>query len=187
MIEKQLLFCVFHPSDFYLDEKYISFVELKRDVEIFFMIEDIQWLHLYSASKCLDDIYYEKTSIRIYYGKRIYSNIIMKEKLDGYLNSTIIKATVEIALLNDLNIFNVIKTEKIIPNRRTWTNIMYYPYLWKHTYPICDGVELELNERYKEIIKKYIDKNNSQLIIDKKIFAFGIVIINPNNIIKFHN
>ncbi len=182
--EKPFLNCVFHPSDFYCYEKYIIFVELKKDIEILFMVKDIKNLQISSALKDIFNTSYCLCKLNLYIH---IANNLKIEKLDGIFSPLNNNVTVQLSLLNDLNLFKINKFEKIQPNKKGLINHLIYPKIWKYIYPICDGIELQINDRYKNMIKDYIERNNNDLIKnDKKIYSFGLIMTNTNNIIKYH-
>jgi len=161
-----ILFCVFHPYEWYKSNKYVTFIKLKRDISLFFMLDfkDID-------TKCNKP----ERVLEKFIGKNLnYTNIEknkdvldffsvkMKEnKFDGWISSQKIeKSYLEIGLINNSNIFDV-KTKKLKPD---WSNFCYNPdnsiklKNWGSRYIIEKLIIFKINKRYKKSIKKYMNK-----------------------------
>ena len=110
-----MLFCTFHPSEWYYREEYITIIKLKRDISLFFMIDFSEKSTIYSCLPKFTNnniellkITHTKNQLLYYYNELINNNF------DGWFNSNSIdKSFIEVGLLNNNNIFEVLKTEKL--------------------------------------------------------------------------
>ena len=48
-IDKPMLFCTFHPSEYTGDNKYLYFIKIKKELNLFFMIDCIKNIKIYSS------------------------------------------------------------------------------------------------------------------------------------------
>lgn len=164
--EFPMLFCTFHPLEWYYKEEYITFIKLKRDISLFFMIEFSEKLNILSClSKFTNNniellkITHTQSQLLYYYNELINNNF------DGWFNSNSIdKSFIEVGLLNDNNIFEIVKTEKLKKDwrRQNNANNIVTQKKWGIKYPInslINPIIFRLNKRYEESIKKYIDKS----------------------------
>ena len=98
------------------------------------------------------------------YNSNLYCfvNELKNENFDGWFTSIENKSTVEVSLINNLDLFETIKTEEL---RRNWRNANNLNNIitiknWGKKYPICSikkNIIFKLNDRYKKIIEEYID------------------------------
>lgn len=161
-----ILFCVFHPYEWYKSNKYVTFIKLKKDISLFFMLD----------FKNIDTKYNKPERVlEKLIGKNLnYTSILknkevlfflsqkMKEnKFDGWISPQKIETSyLEIGLINNSNIFDV-KTKKLKPD---WSNFCYNPdnsiklKNWGVRYQILQKIIFKINKRYKKSIKKYINK-----------------------------
>jgi hypothetical protein len=87
-------------------------------------------------------------------------NELIKENLDGWMSSIENKTTIEVSLINDSNIFEPIKTEKL---KRNWRSSFFKDdekifKIWGKKYEICTiekPVILYLNDRFRIMIEEY--------------------------------
>ena len=112
--EKPFLFCVFHPSNWDLSNRYVTFIEIKRDISLFFMIDNIINGRIFSSLTNLTNN--KSLNLSKMYNENLlcYENELKKENFDGWFSSIENKTTIEVALLNDKDVYKVLKIEKII-------------------------------------------------------------------------
>ena len=150
-INKKMLFCVFHPSEWEgVDNEYIYIVRLDRDIKLLFMIEDF----------CKRRIIFS-LPILAKQNNSFLSTILPKleeNNFDGWVSSIENKAYTEVALLNSDDIFTVVKVEKLKKKWRNSNNIGNSISLknWGTKYPIFTNVRLHLHKDFKPKIEKYI-------------------------------
>jgi hypothetical protein len=117
-----------------------------------------------------------KNQLSYYYTELINNNF------DGWFNSNSIdKSFVEIGLINDNNIFEVVKTEKLIKDwsRHNNANNIVTQKKWGTNYPIFSikiPVIFKLNEFYKNHIKNYIENSINNKFFLK--FSFQVLLLN---------
>jgi len=146
--EKKLLYTIFHPSEWVgYDSEYIVRIQLKRDIEVLFFITGFRKHYILSNQE-------EKKS-------PIFLEKLMEENLDGWLASIENRSHVEVAIMNDQNIFEVISFEPLRKNWRNGNCLGGIPECknWGTVYPISSRslpVVLYLNEKYRRIIAEYI-------------------------------
>jgi hypothetical protein len=161
-----MLFCTFHPSEWYYKEEYITFIRLKKDISLFFMIDfseesiPFSCLPIFTNNKIhLLKINHTQNQLSYYFNK------LKNNNFDGWFNSNCIdKSFIEVALLNDNNIFEIIKTEKLIKDwtRQNNVNNIMTQKKWGDKYPISSlysPIIFKLNKRYEDHIKKYIENS----------------------------
>jgi len=150
-INKKMLFCVFHPSEWEgVDNEYIYIVRLDRDIKLLFMIEDFCKRRIISSLPILAK-----------QNNSFLSTILpklKKDNFDGWVSSIENKAYTEVALLNSDDIFTVVKVEKLKKKWRNSNNIGNSISLknWGTKYPIFTNVRLHLHKDFKPKIEKYI-------------------------------
>lgn len=161
--EKSFLFCSFHPTEWSNLEKYITKVCLKRDTSLFFMIESINRFRLQSGIHSLiqkSDSYHPKLITNLF---SCYVRELKKEKFDGWFSSIQDRAQVEVALINDPELFQIQETIPFIPNGRNGNSSNGVVSLkdWGTLYPISIRQPqfqpiLRINKRYERMIQLYI-------------------------------
>ena len=168
--EKKLLYTIFHPSEWVgYDSEYIVRIQLKRDIEVLFFITGFRKHYVLSNQK-------EKKSPE-------FLENLEKENLDGWLASIENRSHVEVAIVNDQNIFEVISFEPLRKNWRNGNCLGGIPECknWGTLYPISSRslpVVLHLNEKYKQLIEEYI-----QYGIDSKYpfeYVFQVILDNAH-------
>ena len=184
--EKPMLFCTFHPSEWDGINDYVTFIKLKRDVSLLFMIEKFKKKYIFSslssfinnknenlAKKYIgpresllacrsdgirSDVEVDNSNSNLY----CFVNELKNENFDGWFTSIENKSTVEVSLINNLDLFEMIKTQEL---RRNWRNANNLNNIitiknWGEKYPICSikkNIIFKLNERYKKMIEDYIN------------------------------
>ena len=175
--EKPFLFCTFHPSEY--PNKYVNFIKLKKDISLLFMIETIKGNRIFSSLNLFTNNKNKNLSKTKLKNLLCYAEKIKMENLDGWFTSIENKASVEVALLNDTNLFEVIKKGRFNNN----TNNMNENKIkdWGKKYKICTTylpMKLKINIRYKEMIEKYKKSG------DLKMYIFQVLLDNCN--INYH-
>jgi hypothetical protein len=146
--KKKLLYTIFHPSEWIgYDSEYIVRIRLKRDIEVLFFISGFRKHYVLSNQE-------EKKSPE-------FLQKLDKENLDGWLASIENRSHVEVAILNDLTIFEAISFEPLRKNWRNGNCLGGIPECknWGNLYPISSRtipIVLHLNEKYKRLIEEYI-------------------------------
>jgi len=146
--EKKLLYTIFHPSEWVgYDSEYIVRIQLKRDIEVLFFISGFRKHYVLSNQE-------EKKS-------PAFLEKLAEENLDGWLASIENRSHVEVAIMNDQNIFEVISFEPLRKNWRNGNCLGRIPECknWGTLYSISSRslpVILYLNEKYRKLIEEYI-------------------------------
>lgn len=185
--DKAFLFCIIHPSELHYRDEYVTFIKLKKDISLLFMIEDCRKLKVFSSLNFLTKHIY-LTSAKLKNEQYLsYIEELKKENFDGWFSSIDNRAAVEIALINDKNIFDVIKTEKLNPYWRKGycNNDTIIIKDWRTKYPVCTiekPVILNLHTRFKIMIEKYLEAEIESGYI--KEYTFQVLL--KNAIIKYH-
>ena len=159
-MDKPFLFLTFHPSEWDILNKYVTFIKLKKDMSLLFMIEGFKNARIYSSLNTFTK--HPNLNLAKKYDNNLicYTKELIKENFDGWFSSIENKVSVEVGLINDNNNYEVLKTEKL---ERNWINsscltgkIVYKN--WGVKYPICtieQPVKLKINLRYKNMIEEY--------------------------------
>ena len=159
--EKPMLFCTFHPSEYTGDNKYVHYVKIKRDISLLFMIEYIGNIKIYSSLSNIINHPNKNLAKKHNNILQIIVDILKKENFNGWFSSIENKGFVEVALINDKNIFNIIETKNLNRNWRNGNNLnnRVITKNWGKTYEICTierPIILNIHERYKDMILQYI-------------------------------
>lgn len=186
--DKPMLFCTFHPSEWDVTNEYITFIKLKKDVSLLFMIDECKKSKIFSSLNLFTN--HPNLNLAKKHNNQLFCYVkeLMKENLDGWMTSIENKTTIEVSLINDSNIFEQIKTEKL---KRNWRNGNFNEdekkmKIWGKKYPICTiekPVILFLNDRYKKMIEEYkkYEINSGYY----KEYIFQVLLDNCN--IYYHN
>jgi hypothetical protein len=158
--DKSFLFCTFHPCEFDITNDYVSFIRLKIDVNLLFMIESLRKTFIFSSLHKFINSLNENLAKKNDNNLICFSEELKKENFDGWFTS------IEVALLNDNNIFEVVKTEEL---RRNWRNGNYLNNKisiknWGKKYKIYTlelPVVFNINERFLNLINDYIKYNQN--------------------------
>ena len=124
--DKFLLFCSFHPYDYEgFNSKYVNIIKLKRDVKLFFFVSKLKLnkfsKRIYSAFSNFFNTN-KKNLLNIKKNKIIeFINKLKLLKFDGWFSSIEDKIGIEVALLNNNEIFEI---EKINSFNSNW-NFIY--------------------------------------------------------------
>ena len=160
--EKPMLFCTFHPSDYSGDDNtYVHIIRIKKDISLLFMIDCIGKTHIFSALNKL--INHPKKNLAKTENKVLteITKDLKNENYDGWFSSIENKSHVEVALINNKNIYEIIETKKL---KRNWSNGYYnnnnsiIKKNWGKIYKIsCIEIPviLNINKKYKKMIDEY--------------------------------
>jgi hypothetical protein len=184
---KSFLFCIFHPSEWDGINDYIHFIKLKKNLNLLFMIESFRKTFIFSSLHKFINSLNENLAKKNNDNLMCFSEELKKENFDGWFTSIENKATIEVALLNDKNIFEVIKTEEL---RKNWRNGNYLNNKisiknWGQKYKIYTlelPIIFNINERFKERIDEYIKYNQNSNFPNE----FVLQVIFNNAIINYH-
>lgn len=159
--QKPILFMTLHPSEWYLEDSYISVIELQRDITLLFMINQIYRMKIYSS--LTNYLKTQNTNL----AKTDYNRIkcwipyLQKENLEGWFSSIENKTAIEFAVLNDPLILKIVEC---LPIQFNWANTRYskdmnlIPKKWGTTYPISsltNPIHMILNRRFQPQIEAY--------------------------------
>lgn len=180
---KPMLFCTFHPSDYSGDNnKYVHIIKMKKDISLYFMIDNIGKTHIFSSLEVL--INHPKKNLAKTEDK------LHIENFDGWFSSIENKSHVEVALLNNKNIYELIGTKEL---KKNWNNGSYNSdnnniiilKKWGKTYKISSietPIILNINKKYEEMIKRYIDYEIKSGFMSE--YTFQVIL--HNAIINYH-
>jgi len=161
--DKPMLFCTFHPSDYMGDNyNYVSFVKIKKDISLLFMIDFIGRTHIFSSLEKLINHHKKNLAKQNDNVLKILSKDLKKENFDGWFSSIENRSTVEIALINNKDIYEIIETKEI---KKNWNNGHYTGnnnniIILKNwgKFKICTletPVILNINKIYEEMFRRY--------------------------------
>lgn len=185
--EKPFLFCTFHPSEWGSFDEYITPIFLKKDVSLLFMIQYINKKCIFSALNTFINHPNANLAKRHNIQLTFFSKKLKEEKFDGWFCSIENKTSVEVAILNNNNLFKPLKTELLHQNWNNGTiknnNITLKN--WGNKFSVCTVSQpaiLQLNEKYKELLEEYIKHGiNSKLPYEH---VFQLILYNA--IIYYH-
>ncbi len=167
--ENEFLFLTFGVKDwFFSGENYITKFELNKDLEVFFMIRDINNGYSQSLLPTLTGNPQNKNLNKQDESKLIcYSKYLIKEKLDGWFCSIEGGSGVEIALYKNDDSLDIIERVKIVENFKKVNN----------------NTKNKLNKSFK-LLKNYFNIQNNNTNNDT--INNNITNNNINYIIKNH-
>ena len=185
--EKPFLFCSFHPSEYGMIGEYVTKIKLKKNTSLFFMIDSIKKAKIYSGLNNLKN-YSNKNLAKIHKSELIIlSNLLKKEKFDGWFSSIENKGTIEATFINDLELFEIIESNLLANN---WNNGNFNNNVlsiknWGKIYSISTLLYpalLNINERYKLMIEEYLNFEKESKLLNN--FVFQVIL--KNAIISYH-
>jgi hypothetical protein len=184
-IDKPFLFCSFHPSEYEGNTKYVHLIKLKKNIKLFFMVKFITKNKVVSS---LDR--YTNNNLSKLKKKNLIkmSKLLKKYKFNGWFTSIENGVNVEVALLNNTNLFKYYGTKKFSYNYNNAEEINNYIKIkkWGPLFKICTiekPIKLYINIKYKKMIEKYKDyEKKTQYLLDT---VFQVIL--DNAIIKYHN
>ena len=159
-IDKPMLFCTFHPSEYTGDNKYVHFIKIKKPLSLLFMIDSIKNIKIYSSLNQIINHPNKNLAKKHNCVLDEVINELKKETFDGWFSSIENKGFVEIALINDKKLFEVIDSQILNRNWRNGNNANNQITVknWGKRYEICTikkQVTLNINQKYEDIIIKY--------------------------------
>ena len=159
-IDKPMLFCTFHPSEYTGDNKYVHYIKIKKDLSILFMIDSIKNIKIYSSLNQITNHPNKNLAKKHNYVLQDVANELKKETFDGWFSSIENKGFVEIALMNDKKLFEVVDSQILNRNWRNGNNANNQITLknWGKKYEICtikNPITLNIHQKYEIMIIKY--------------------------------
>ncbi len=183
---KPMLFTTIHPSEWEGINDYVVKIQLKRDVELLFMISEFKKNFIFSSLNNLSNNrnYLSKQSDK---KLKCFVEKLREQNLDGWLSSIENKSQIEVTIINDSDIFEPVSFEPLHRNWRNGNNLNGKKNYknWGNIYPISSRmipVIFNLNMRYKPMINEYIQFG----LKSKYPFEYALQIILENAIIKYH-
>ncbi len=184
---KTFLFCSFHPQDYIdINTKYINVIQLKKDITLFFMVEQLVLdkfkVRIHSA---FSNFFGEsKSNLHKINIKNVmtFANKLKKTSLNGWFSSIEDKSGVEVALLNDNNLYRCISSNNFNHSVNTnWrfnnNNSIITGFRYKVS-TLNNPLTLVINKKFKDIIEKYQKSVSSKNLIPFTIFE--IILQNAN-------
>lgn len=184
---KSVLFTTYHPSEWYIEDAFVSVIELQKDVRLLFMIDTIHNMRIYSALNNLTDIPGGNLLKMKSDNCKLWLPYLQREFLDGWFTSIENKTTVEFAIRNDPSILKLISCQ---PLQLQWNNSKFssdgtlIPKNWGTVYPVYTKkpIHFIIPKRYEPLIVKYISQIQEQ---DTYGTAFSLLL--KNAIITYTN
>lgn len=180
-VSKSILFTTLHPSEWYMEDAYITVFELQTSIDLLFMVQRIQGLRILSAL----NNYLEPPANNL--AKMNHDNVkqwipyLQRESLSGWLSSVENKTAIEIAVINDPALLKIVEC---LPIKYNWANSKYnnegelIPKNWGTTYPVSTTrYKMQLHSRYKPQIDAYVEKIAKE---DPDGTAFSLMLKNAN-------
>ena len=160
--EKPMLFCTFHPSEYDGINDYITYVRLKKNVILLFMIERFRKTYIFSSLNAFTNHPNLNLAKKNDNNLKSFVKELKKEKFNGWFTSIENKGNVEVALINDNSLFEIIKTEEFTRNWRNGNNLnnVITTKNWGTKYPICSikyPIVFKINSRFQKFIEDYIN------------------------------
>ena len=145
-IDKPMLFCTFHPSEYTGDNKYVHYIKIKKDLSLLFMIDSIKNIKIYSSLNQIINHPNKNLAKKHNYVLQDVVNELKKETFDGWFSSIENKGFVELALINDKKLFEVIDSQILHRNWRNGNNTNNQITLknWGKKYEICTITPLHI-------------------------------------------
>ena len=160
--DNPMVFLTIHPSEWYgSGELVVSVVELKQDVSLLFMINDIRQMRVFSS---LDE-FIERPGNNLAKMRtdnlRRYVPFLRKESFDGWFSTIKAGTAVEIALINDSALYAITSCSPITWD---WRNSKYIgerliPKHWGNAYTVSTRThpaKLTLNAAFRSKIERYM-------------------------------
>jgi hypothetical protein len=178
-----MFFLTFHPSEYIKnEEEYVTKIVLNKDISLFFMVSSIKGLRILPLLHLLVNTPGKNLAKQHDSKLECFVKYLKDDSFDGWFSTIEGKTSVEVALINDPNLFTVLDSEEVIWD---WTNSYYnntdtlVSKGWGNTYPIVkDKVVLNINKIYKKMIEEYMnntedpDGNSFQLILKNSVIHY---------------
>jgi hypothetical protein len=160
--EKPMLFCTFHPSEYDGINDYITYVRLKKNVILLFMIDRFRKTYIFSSLNAFTNHPNLNLAKKNDNNLKSFVKELKKKKFNGWFTSIENKSTVEVALINNNSLFEIIKTEELTRNWRNGNNLnnVITTKNWGTKYPICSikyPIVFKINSRFQQFIENYIN------------------------------
>jgi hypothetical protein len=160
--EKPMLFCTFHPSEYCGINDYVTYIKLKKNITLLFMIENFRKTFIFSSLNIFSNHPNLNLSKKNDNNLKSYVKELKKENFNGWFTSIENKSSIEVALINDNSLFEVIKTEEFSRNFRNGNNLnnIITKKNWGKKYPICSieyPLTFNINNKFKKLLEDYIN------------------------------
>jgi hypothetical protein len=160
--EKPMLFCTFHPSEYDGINDYVTYIKLKKNITLLFMIENFRKTFIFSSLNKFSNHPNLNLAKKNDNNLKSYVKELKKENFDGWFTSIENKSSIEVALINDNSIFEIIKTEEFTRNWRNGNNLNNFITTknWGKKYPICSieyPLIFKINNKFKQLLEDYIN------------------------------
>jgi hypothetical protein len=160
--EKPMLFCTFHPSEYDGINDYITYVRLKKNVILLFMIERFRKTYIFSSLNAFTNHPNLNLAKKNDNNLKSFVKELKKDGFGGWFSSIENKSAIEVALINDNSLFEIIKTEEFTRNWRNGNNLnnVITTKNWGTKYPICSikyPIVFKINSRFQKFIDDYIN------------------------------
>lgn len=190
--DKSMLFTTFHPSEYEMrPREYLTRITLKRDVSLLYMIEDFVQAKILPVLDKLSGKPGQNLSKRDESNLACYATHLRRNEFDGWISTINGKTAVEVALLNQSDIFEAATpSEQVI--RFDWKNVNiddttgeYIPKSWGTNYPISVvSAIFHLNSRLRPHIDEYIAYCMARVPNEN---TFQIILTDPTTTILYHD
>ena len=187
--KNSFLFCSFHPIEWWNLNEFILRVKLTRDIRLLFMIKDFRKANINSSLNELSNNRDYLLKLKNRYNC-FFKEYLLKEDFDGWFSSIENRTTVEVALINNLNTYEIISKESLLNNFSNLLNRNYRNNLLANKkcgdlykissidYPLI----FNINKRYKEKIEEYLNYCSKFRFINN--FVFQVIL--ENAVINYH-
>jgi hypothetical protein len=160
--DKPMLFCTFHPSEFDGIHDYITYIKLKKNITLLFMIENFRKTYIFSSLNIFSNHPNLNLAKKNNNNLKFYVKELKKEKFDGWFTSIENKNSIEVALINDNSLFEPIKIEELTRNWRNGNNLnnIITTKNWGTKYHICSiehPIIFKINKKFRQFIEDYIN------------------------------
>jgi hypothetical protein len=190
--DKPMLFTTFHPSEYEVNRgEYITRITLKRDISLLYMIEDFVQSKVLPVLDKLSGKPGKNLSKQITANLTCYVAHLRRHGFDGWLSTINGKTAVEVALLNQEDIFHAATPSEQV-RKINWKNVniddatgAYIPKDWGTVYPITTvNPVFRLNSRLKPHIDAYIEYCMSHAPNENTL---QLLFTQPDTVIEYHD
>ena len=161
-LEKPMLFCTFHPSEYDGINDYVTYIKLKKNITLLFMIENFRKTFIFSSLNLFSNHSNLNLAKKNDNNLKSYVKELKKENFDGWFTSIENKGSIEVSMINDNSLFEIIKTEEFTRNWRNGNNLNNFITTknWGKKYPICSieyPLTFKINNKFKQLLEDYIN------------------------------
>jgi hypothetical protein len=190
--DKPMLFTTFHPSEYEMQPReYLTRITLKREVSLLYMMEDFVQTKIMPVLDKLSGRPGQNLSKRDAANIACYATHLDRNEFDGWISTINGKTAVEVALLNQDDIFEVTSPSEQI-RRFDWKNVNiddstgeYIPKVWGTKFPISVVNPIfHLNSRLRTHIDAYIAYCMAHAPNEN---TFQIILMDPTTTIRYHD